>query len=129
MWLTAEIASSVNIRLYHDIPHFDLDGEYEEGGSTRAGFFAGLFSFGFGAWVAGLIYTRRLDCNLTHSDWFFVLALFGCLLAYVVIMHVLTVTLERQTRHLPDLLFNIVDVAILAACAYGGYRFWRRTRR
>ena len=97
----------------HRIPHIDAYGEYQESGSTRAGFFLGMLALAFGAWAAGVAHTKRLNAGLTTRDWRFLGAIFGALAVYVAVMHILTVSLERQTRDIPDFLFNMLDMVIL----------------
>jgi len=127
-WLLGYLAAALGIPMTHKIPYIDSYGEYQESGSTRAGFFLAMVNLAFGAWAAGLVHTKRLSAGLTSRDWRFLRAIFGALAVYVAVMHVLTVTLERQTRGIPDFIFTILDLAILVGCGYGAFRLSSRGR-
>ena len=128
LWLLGDFAAAFGIHMTHRIPHIDAYGEYQESGSTRAGFFLGMLALAFGAWAAGVAHTKRLNAGLTTRDWRFLGAIFGALAVYVAVMHILTVSLERQTRDIPDFLFNMLDMVILVGCGYGAFRLFLRSR-
>ena len=129
MWGLGAAADTAGIRLWHNDGHFDAFGDYREGGSTRAGFLVGLLSFGLGCWAAGFTSTGKVGCGMSARDWQLAGVVLGALFVYVILMHLLTVTFGRQTRSLPDFVFNLLDLGVLCACGYAGYRVLRRARR
>lgn len=127
-WILGDLANALDIELSHNESYIDRYGEYQEGGLTRAGFFFVLLSTAFGGWAAGLVHTKRLDCGMPVREWQFIGAIFIALAIYVVVMHLLTVTFERQTRGIPNVLFNLLDLAILVGCGYAAFLLLRRAR-
>jgi len=125
-WALTELADTLGVPLWHDHSYFDSYGDYQEGGSTRAGFLASILSFGVAGWAAGLVHTKRLDCGMSARDWQFAAAICGGLASYVAIMHLLTVTFAHETRGMPGVFFNILDVAVLIGCGYAAFLLLRR---
>ena len=70
-WLLGDLAAALRIPMTHKIPHIDASGDYQESGSTRAGFLLGLLSLAFGAWAGGLVHAKRLSAGLSAHDWRF----------------------------------------------------------
>ncbi len=120
------LATAAGLPLAHSIPHFDAQGHYQESGSTRLGFLSGLFSLAIAIWGGAAAHTKRMDGGMSPNDRRFALYFFGALSAYVAVLHLVTVTFERTTRHIPDILFNMLDLGVLVGCGYVAFRAFHR---
>jgi len=126
--ILSELADGLGLATTHNESYFDADGEYHEGGLTRVGFVLSIMTMIVGGWAAAAVNTRRLDGGLPLSKWGAVAFGLGAVTAHAVVMDVLVVTFEQETRHIPDVLFNLLDTAVLAGCGYGAYRLYNREK-
>lgn len=119
------LLDEVGVPSFHEIAFFDADGDHQEGGSTRAGFMATMVSLGIGIWAGIAFHTRRLDAGWDAAEWRTLIFGLAALTAYTIIMTLLTVTYESETRAIPDFLFNVLDLLVLAGAGWAAIRMHR----
>ncbi len=123
---TQDFASWLGIATSHNISYFDGYGNYHEGGSTRIGFALILVSLVFGGWVGGALHSRRIDCGLQRHEWLMLAVALGMICAYATMMEIAANALYSK---IPHILFALLDVLCLGACAYIGVRLYQRLTR
>lgn len=121
-------AQTLGAALTHNSSYIDAMGDYQEGGSTRLGSASTLIAIALGGWAALATNARRIDGGVPPSEWRVIVFGLGAITAYTLAMYLFSVTFSRQTRAIPDVLFNLLDFGVLIVCGYAAYRFHQRLR-
>lgn len=124
-----ELIEVIGLSTAHSQAFIDGYGEYQEGGSTRVGLVVAIIALTIGCWAAAAAETRRLDGGVSRSEAGVLLVALAALLLYALAMEAVVRKGERSLGSMPDIVFSLLDFAVLGACGYAGYWLLHRRRR